>query len=203
MQYNLLVILMKSLTPLIKKCQKYSKKVLILLFISFIIGFFLAHKLNNLDLLNELKNISYLLETNHFNLIFHHIFLICFLSILIFLFLAKIIIPLYFIIEFSSIFFNIFTFIKVFHFKGLIFSLIYNFSLKFLYLIFIFIFLKKLLNIFYIITKSIKNNKIIDKNLLKDNLKYLFLCFILILLNDILIYFYGTKILLEFIFILK
>ena len=67
----------------------------------------------------------------------------------------------------------------------------------------LFFLVKKILNIYHLLVKSIINKITIDKNILINNLKVIVIVLLLILINDILLYFLGTSILLKFIFILK
>ena len=187
----------------ITKYQKYLKKLGIILGVAFIISFFLYHKLDNKVIILELNNIKDLLSNNHFNLILLHFIIISVLIMLILMGLGFISIPLYFLFEIVCMFYNMFLFINIGGFKGLIFSLIYNFILKGIYLILIFILVKKILNIYHLLVKSVINKITIDKNILINNLKVIVVVLLLILINDILLYFLGTSILLKFIFILK
>lgn len=191
------------MSKLTKFNLKNVKKALIILIISFIISFFLYLKIDNTSILLALQDLESLLLTNHFNLIIYHFLIISSLTLLVLFGLGFIIIPLYLTMEFTCLFYQILIFIKLASFKGLLFSLIYNFILKGLYLLLIIIFLKKLLNIFHLFIKSIINKITIDKNILIANLKALILIIFLIILNDLIIYFWGSKILLKFIYILQ
>ncbi len=182
---------------------KLNKKVIYLLLIAILISVLLYFKIDNTNLLKELQNLDNLLLNTHFNLIIWHFLLIAILTFIILIGLGYIFIPLYFIFEFSCIFYQILIFLKLASFKGLLFSLIYNIILKSFYLILIIFFIKKLTNIIKLLIKSFLNKITIDKNILFTNLKALIILFFLIIINDLIIYFWGTKILLKFIFILK
>ena len=187
----------------LRKYQKYLKKYLVIILIAFFISLILYYKLNNSDIITELKNIEELLNNNHFNLILPHFMIIIILSISILIGLGLIFIPIYFIYEYTCIFYNMLIFLKIFSIKGLLFSLIYNFILKGVYLVLIFIFIRKMLKIFSLVIKNIFNKISIDKNVFLSNLKIIILILGLIFMNDLIIYFGGTKILLKFLFILK
>ena len=187
----------------LKKYQKTIKKSLIIIFISLIISFFIYHKLDNSSLINNLKNIKDILNSNHINYLFLHFNNLSLLIVLILLGLGFIYIPLFFIKELISIFYSMFIFIKIAHFSGFLFSIIYNLITKGIYLILILILIKKVLNIYHLISKSIISKIPIDKSIFTNNLKFLLILILLIVTNEIFIYLFAHKIILKFIFILK
>ena len=67
-QYNLLVIFMVKLIPILKNHQKLIKILSFLFILSFIISIFLYQKLKNEAILQEYQNLANYLEINHSNI---------------------------------------------------------------------------------------------------------------------------------------
>lgn len=197
-QYNLLVIFMVKLIPILKNHQKLIKILSFLFILSFIISIFLYQKLKNEAILQEYQNLANYLEINHINyLIYHFIILSLVISSLI-LGIGFILFPFYFMFEIISLNYNLFTLINLFKFKGFIFSLFYNILTKLIYLILIIYIFQKNLNILKIfISNSTKYDSLTKNTLIITNLKKIIISSFFIILNDIFIYFFGAKILLS------
>ncbi len=179
--------------------KKYFQKILIISLLGFFLGIIFFKKLSNETLLNEILNIENLLTNTHINYLPSHFLILSFLSLASLIGLYSFIVPLYLIFEFACISYNILIFTSSYHFKGLIYSLIYNLLTKGFYLILILIIIKKI----RILIHSIFKTKETYNNSLIINIKSIKIYLILMILNDILIYLFGSNILLKLSFLLN
>ncbi len=185
-------------SPIFKK--KYVKIFSFIYLISLIISFILYSKLNNPTILDNIKNITQYLNTNHINFIFNHLIIISIFLISSIFLIGIIIFPLYFLFELITINFNLIVLFNIYKLKGLIFGFIYTFLTKFIYLIFILLIYKKLIKILkQFISKNSSDSLTI---FLKKNIISIFIYLIIIFLNDLLIYLFLTKILSKLLFII-
>ena len=184
------------------KNKKYQKFFIITLILSFIISFLLFKKLDNSLLLKDLTNISNLLKTNHLNYFILHLIILTILILTSLLGLYFLIFPLYLFFEEICIFYHFFSFISIYHFKGLIFSLIFNLLTKTVYLYIIFLISLKISSL----TKTFFHNLSLSKPVKYPyylTLKKLFFLVILIFLYDLFLYLFGNLILSKLTFILN
>lgn len=192
---------MNSIKISLKNNKKYFKIGLILLFIGFFIGFILVKKLNIEPILENIKSISNYLNNNKINFLLNHILTLTILAFASLTIIGLILFPLNIIYEGICIFFNIYSFSKVFKFNGFIYGIIYSILTKALYLILVLIIIKKIIGLL----KSIllKNDKTTKKTLIIKDIKHISIYLSILIINDLLIYLVGNRILAMFLFIIK
>lgn len=196
--------IMNKIKTSFKKYQNLLKYLGLLSLLGFLIGFLIYKKIDNHLLIAEIKNIANYLSTNHLNYILTHfitisILLTCSLTVI-----GLILFPLYFLIECISLSYNIFIFTEIYHFKGLIFSILYIIITKTIFIILLLCIFQKLIKTIKNIIKIYTNKEDINhKYSLLKNIKAIIIYLLFIFLNDILIYIIGSKILLKLTFIIK
>ena len=196
--------IMNKIKTSFKKYQNLLKYLGLLSLLGFLIGFLIYKKIDNHLLIAEIKNIANYLSTNHLNYILTHfiaisILLTCSLTVI-----GLILFPLYFLIECISLSYNIFIFTEIYHFKGLIFSILYIIITKIIFIILLLCIFQKLIKTIKNIIKIYTNKEDINhKYSLLKNIKAVIIYLLFIFLNDILIYIIGSKILLKLTFIIK
>jgi len=200
-QYNLMVIIMNRLGTSFKLDKNLLKGLLLFIFISFLISFLLFNKIDNSSIISQVSNITEYLNNQNINYILIHFIIISVLLTCSFTIVGIIIFPIYLLYEILTINYSIFIFVKVFHFSGFIYGLIYNILTKSVFIILLFMLFKKIINIYkkFILKED-------DKSLsysINKNLKAILTIIIGILLNDLLIYLISSKILLKLAFIIS
>ena len=193
MQYNLMVKQMKYINSYLKKHQKYLKFIFITLIIGFIMGLFFYHKTDNTLFNTELKNIANILENNHLNYFLFHLIVLSLILVASFSVIGLILIPLYLLYEGICLGYNFLSFFTIFHFKGLLFSLIYLLITKLLYLILIIILFSQTLSLIKYLINLLKAKS--PSYNLHHHLKIIIISILSIFLNDLFIYLFAHKIL--------
>lgn len=195
---------MNNLGTCLKRNKKMLKFLALFCLLGLLIGFIMYKKIDNLEVLEEIKNISNNLKNNKINFILIHFIIISILITSSITVIGLLLFPLYFLFESISISYSIFLFTSAFKFNGLIYSIFYNILAKGLYLILMFLIFKKILNIAKYLKDLIINKKSIDiKYPLTKNIQALIICIAIIFVNDILIYVFLNKILIKLLFILN
>ncbi len=186
----------------ILKNPKYQKFLIFTCILSLIISFLIFKKVDHSLLTNDLNNLSLLLKNNHLNYFILHFLIITFLSLTSLIGLGIITIPLYLIFEEICIFYNIFSFISIYHLKGFIFSCFFNLLTKGIYLLLLFFILLKIVALTKIFLNNLSKSSKIKYPYSLTFKKIIFLI-LLIFLYDLFLYFFGSLILSKLIFILN
>lgn len=192
---------MKYLKNSIKNNKNYLKTVLLFLFLGLIIGFLLAKKITNNELLDQIKNLANYLSTNRINFLLNHTTTMCISFIVSLTIIGLVLFPLNIIYEGICISFNIFTLTSVFKLNGFMYGLIFSLFTKCIYLILLIIIYRKILTIIKTIFN--KKDKLEKKTIIIKKVKQINIFSCLMLLNDILIFLIGNKILALFLFLIK
>ena len=167
--------------------------------ISLIVGIILYFKCSEGDKSSVISSLSSFKDdiiNNHINNILKHILYISIIVLLSFTIIGFISSIIYLFYEGMSLSFTICFLIKIYGFKGLIFTIIYNIIFKTVFIILFILIMIKLINIIkglimYIILKRKINIKII----IKRELISIIIFVSIIIINDILIYLFGNFIL--------
>ena len=186
-----------------KNNQQVLKFLGLIALLGLLIGFLISKKLDNTGLIADLKNLDTYLNGNHLNFILLHFITISVLLTCSLTGIGLIMFPLFFLFESVSLSYNVFIFMQVYHFKGLIFSLFFSIITKTVFLILLISILKKIIFIFRNIIKTFTSKEEDIKYSIFKNVKTILLYFLFIIINDILLYFIGSKLLLKLTFILK
>ncbi len=186
-----------------KNNQQVLKFLGLIALLGLLIGFLISKKLDNTGLIADLKNLDTYLNGNHLNFILLHFITISVLLTCSLTGIGLIMFPLFFLFESVSLSYNVFIFMQVYHFKGLIFSLFFSIITKTVFLILLISIFKKIIFIFRNIIKTFTSKEEDIKYSIFKNVKTILLYFLFIIINDILLYFIGSKLLLKLTFILK
>lgn len=175
----------------------------LVMILGLIIGFFIYGKLDNSEVILNLRDIDSYLANNHINFIMMHLIstfiVVCGTAMVI----GIVLVPLCFMLEGLTISYIFLALFNVFKFKGLVFGIFYIALTKIIYLILLFICFKKALNVVREVLKLGKNSGEEVKSRIISNIKGIVLWMFAILVNDILIYFVANKILGSLLFIIK
>lgn len=175
----------------------------LVMILGLIIGFFIYGKLDNSEVILNLRDIDSYLANNHINFIMMHLIsafiVVCGTAMVI----GIVLVPLCFMLEGLTISYIFLALFNVFKFKGLVFGIFYIALTKIIYLILLFICFKKALNVVREVLKLGKNSGEEVKSRIISNIKGIVLWMFAILVNDILIYFVANKILESLLFIIK
>ncbi|MBE6154202.1 MAG: hypothetical protein E7163_01325 [Firmicutes bacterium] len=180
----------------LKNNKMYIKFILILLFLGFLIGLILYSKLDNSNVLNELKNITILLKNNKINFILTHSVTIIVLIATSLVIIGLFLFPVYIIYEGISISYCIISFASIYKFNGILYGFMYSFFTKGIFLVLLAILYKKILKLFKLLLHYFKNKNINEiKNVIISNIKCILIQIFLIFLNDLIIYLFINKVL--------
>lgn len=195
---------MNQIGNILKKHRKLVKIIILLGILSLILSFIIFKKIDNIKLINEIKNIEELLKNNKINYILIHFIILALLFSSFFIGLGLILFPMYILFELVSVGYNIIIFSNIFSIKGFIYALFYNFFTKIIYILLICILFKKLIELLKIILTIFSNKEdVANKYLFKVKVKKIITLFVFILLNDVLIYLFANKVLIKLAIILK
>lgn len=175
----------------------------LVMILGLIIGFFIYGKLDNSEVILNLRDIDSYLANNHISFIMMHLIsafiVVCGTAMVI----GIVLVPVCFMLEGLTISYIFLALFDAFKFKGLVFGIFYIALTKVVYLILLFICFKKALNVVREVLKLGKNSGEEVKSRIISNIKGIVLWMFAILVNDILIYFLANKILASLLFIIK
>lgn len=187
----------------LNKNKSLLKMLGFIVILGFIIGFFIYGKLDNRDMILNLREIDSSLVDNNINFILIHLVsvfsVVCGTAMVI----GIVLVPLCFFIEGLTINYIFLSLFEVFKLKGLIFGLFYVLITKVIYLMLLVISFKKALNIVREVLKMGNASGEEVRERIIRNIKSLVLWMFVVLVNDILVYFLGSKLLVGLLFILK
>ncbi len=193
---------MNFVNNIVSSHKKLMKIVLIFIFISLFLAFFVFTKLDNSLIISNVKNMAEYLSNNNLNFIFNHFISISLIITLSLTIVGLIFIPIYLFYEVICILYSFYIFVLAFSIKGFIYALFFNLITKGFYIFFLLIIIRKIKNIVVTIYKYHNKENIDVKYSLIKNIKAIIVSIILIIISDIFIYFIGTTILLKLTFIL-
>ncbi len=171
--------------------------LLILLLLGIILSFIIYKKIDQSLYIDDIKNISSSLTTNHINFIFTHFIVTSVLLVSSFMYIGLILFLFYFLFEITCISYSLIAFTSVFSLPGFFYGILYNLIIKLFFLICLVIIFK---NIITIIKRVRKNKEEIN---IKKELKIIFTCFLSITIYDLFLYFFASFLLNKLTFIVS
>lgn len=194
---------MNQIRTSLKKNQKQIKWILFFLFLSFLISYIFFKKVDQSLLIEEIKNIPNYLQNNHINYLFLHFIILAILIASSITIIGFLLFPIYFLFEFSCVFYNILIFTNIYHLSGLLYGILYAILTKLVYLVLLLIIFKKGYDLIKVGIRYLtnKNDTELKSYIIKSG-KRIIVYILAIFMNDILIYLFANRLLLKLLFII-
>ena len=181
------------------KLTKTQKQILLIfVFFAILIGFLLYKKIDSSVFVDELENLSVQLENAHVNFLFLHFLVLTVLISTSLLVFGLVFFVLYFLWEAICMVYSTLIFANIYGISGFIYGVVYNFVLKFVFLVCLFVIFWKLASLVkaHFLKKELGDS-------FKKQYRMILVGIFVLFLYDVLLYFFGNDLLLKLTFILS
>ena len=186
---------MKKIRTSIQKNKKFIEFLIFFFLLGVLLGVFFYYKVDNTEVLDEIKNISKYINQKSISFLGNHFFILMTLIACSCFGFGLILFPLVFIYEGITISYYILSFLTVYQLKGFIYSILSLIILKGIYLLILSILFKTIFQLLKQVLNYLKNENQNIKNIFIIYGKRIFLLSFILIINDIFIKLWGSNIL--------